>query len=129
MLKPTSECEPYMPLADAFSQYQTLTGGVEDEATGLLSITPAQFANLQSLFFNINGVTFEFTANAQIWPVRPLFCIRTCLPPPSTASMFSPLFCYVHLTLPSKYTPSAPLVRAGSSLPCVAEFFDAAYRG
>lgn len=42
--------------ADAFATYQTLTGGTPDEATGLLSITPAQFANLQSLFFNIGGV-------------------------------------------------------------------------
>lgn len=58
-----------------------------DEATGLLSITPAQFANLQSLFFNIGGVrtrptpnnyrartdkhlqtAFELTPNAQIFP-------------------------------------------------------------
>ena len=41
---------------DAFATYQQLTGGVPDETTGLLSITPAQFANLQSLFFNIGGV-------------------------------------------------------------------------
>ncbi|EIW58440.1 uncharacterized protein TRAVEDRAFT_47596 [Trametes versicolor FP-101664 SS1] len=31
-------------------------------------ITPAQYANLNSLFFTINGVVFEFTVNAQIWP-------------------------------------------------------------
>lgn len=41
---------------DAFSTYQAATGGVLDENTGLLRITPAQFANLQSLFFNIGGV-------------------------------------------------------------------------
>ena len=41
---------------DAFATYEQLTGGVLDETTGLLSITPAQFANLQSLFFNIGGV-------------------------------------------------------------------------
>ena len=35
------------------------------------------------------------------------------LAPPSTASMFSPRFCYVHLTLPSNYTPSAPSVPIG----------------
>lgn len=56
-------------------------------ATGLLSITQAQFENLQSLFFTIGtswgmkgekknyklnlrvgGTTFEFTSDAQIWP-------------------------------------------------------------
>jgi cathepsin E len=34
----------------------------------LLSITSEQLANLQSLYFTIAGTTFEFTANAQIWP-------------------------------------------------------------
>jgi hypothetical protein len=42
---------------DALATYQQLTGAVEDEDTGLLSLTPAQFANLQSLFFNIGGVS------------------------------------------------------------------------
>lgn len=77
---------------DAFSRYEAATGGVLDEATGLLRVTPAQFNTLQSLFFNINGVSlywfltvqiqlscsslawrvlqvqFELTANAQAWP-------------------------------------------------------------
>ncbi|OCH89539.1 acid protease [Obba rivulosa] len=53
---------------DAFSRYTKATGGVNDEATGLLRLTTAQFNDLESLFFNINGVSFEFTANAQIWP-------------------------------------------------------------
>ncbi|KAJ3573547.1 hypothetical protein NP233_g2369 [Leucocoprinus birnbaumii] len=39
-----------------------------DNNTGLLRLTTAQFANLQSLFFTTNGVTYELTANAQIWP-------------------------------------------------------------
>ena len=59
-----------------------------DQATGLLKITTEQFSALESLFFHIGGVsydcpprssivffltnlsktTFEFTANAQIWP-------------------------------------------------------------
>ncbi|KAH8112686.1 acid protease [Phellopilus nigrolimitatus] len=30
--------------------------------------TSDQLDNLQSLFFNIGGTTYEFTANAQIWP-------------------------------------------------------------
>jgi len=54
--------------SDAFSRYRTATGAVQDNTTGLLRITAAQFANLQSLFFTINGVTYEFTANAQLWP-------------------------------------------------------------
>ncbi|KAI0329987.1 acid protease [Cubamyces sp. BRFM 1775] len=53
---------------DALKRYQNATGAVLDNATGLLRLTPAQFSKLQSLFFEINGVTFEFTANAQIWP-------------------------------------------------------------
>ena len=74
--------------SDALSRYQRATGAVADRNTGLLRLTTSQFANLQSLFFNINGVssssqfiiqmhtkmalsfqrTFEFTANAQAWP-------------------------------------------------------------
>lgn len=44
------------------------TGAVLDETTGLLTLTPSQFANLKSLFFNVNGTSFEVTANAQAWP-------------------------------------------------------------
>ncbi|KAI0342244.1 acid protease [Trametopsis cervina] len=54
--------------SDAFARYQTATGGVSDADTGLLSITPAQFAALQNLDFNIGGQTFSLTPNAQIWP-------------------------------------------------------------
>ncbi|KAJ6606850.1 aspartic peptidase A1 [Mycena sp. CBHHK59/15] len=54
--------------SNGFSAYTRATGAVNDRATGLLRITAAQFANLQSLFFTTNGVTFEFTANAQLWP-------------------------------------------------------------
>ena len=60
--------QPNNTRADAFSLYRTATGGVLDASTGLLRITSAQFANLKSLFFTIGGTTFEFTANAQIWP-------------------------------------------------------------
>lgn len=59
--------------SDALARYQTATGAVLDSNTGLLSLTLDQFANLKSLFFVIGGVTFEFTANAQIWPVRTLY--------------------------------------------------------
>ncbi|EKM61755.1 uncharacterized protein PHACADRAFT_112598 [Phanerochaete carnosa HHB-10118-sp] len=54
--------------SDAFATYQNLTGAVLDNTTGLLKITPAQYDNLESLFFNIGGETFELTKNAQIWP-------------------------------------------------------------
>ncbi|TFK88713.1 acid protease [Polyporus arcularius HHB13444] len=53
---------------DAFKAYQRATGAKLDQSTGLLSLTEAQFKKLQSLFFTIGGTTFEFTANAQIWP-------------------------------------------------------------
>ncbi|KAI0822360.1 acid protease [Trametes gibbosa] len=53
---------------DALQRYQRATGAVFDDATGLLRISPAQFNKLQSLFFTINGVNFEFTANAQLFP-------------------------------------------------------------
>lgn len=43
-------------LSDAFDAYTTATGAVEDQTTGLLRLTTAQFANLESLFFTINGV-------------------------------------------------------------------------
>ncbi|KAI0785358.1 aspartic peptidase A1 [Irpex lacteus] len=53
---------------DALAKYTSITGAVLDEDVGLLKLSASQFASLQSLFFVINGVTFEFTANAQIWP-------------------------------------------------------------
>ena len=59
---------------DAFQAYQQATGAQLDNTTGLLTLTESQFNNLQSLFFNIGGTTYEFTANAQIWPVRLAVC-------------------------------------------------------
>ncbi|KAI0675925.1 aspartic peptidase A1 [Trametes maxima] len=53
---------------DALEAYTSATGAVFDPITGLLRLTPAQFASIESLFFTIGGVVFEFTANAQIWP-------------------------------------------------------------
>jgi len=54
--------------SDAFTKYVSLTGAVANPDVGLLQISAAQFAKLQSMFFTINNVDFEFTANAQIWP-------------------------------------------------------------
>lgn len=42
---------------DAFDAYQNVTGAVLDPTTGLLRLTPDQFANLQSLFFQIGDVS------------------------------------------------------------------------
>jgi len=43
--------------SDAFASYQQATGAAIDPVTGLLFLTPAQFQNLESLFFTINGVS------------------------------------------------------------------------
>ncbi|KJA23239.1 hypothetical protein HYPSUDRAFT_138000 [Hypholoma sublateritium FD-334 SS-4] len=53
---------------DAFKAYEKATGATLDQTTGLLTVTEEQFSNLESLFFKIGSTTFEFTANAQIWP-------------------------------------------------------------
>ena len=53
---------------DAFDAYTAATGAALDSTTGLLSISPENYANLQSLFFHVGDSTFEFTKNAQTWP-------------------------------------------------------------
>ncbi|CAL1710305.1 unnamed protein product [Somion occarium] len=53
---------------DAFQAYQAATGSEPDPDIALLRLTPAQFANLESLFFTIGTETYELTPNAQIWP-------------------------------------------------------------
>lgn len=45
--------------SNAITLYQRATGAVLDNNTGLLRLTPAQFANLQSLFFTTNGVSLR----------------------------------------------------------------------
>jgi hypothetical protein len=54
--------------SDAFEKYQSATGGTLDANTGLLRITSDQYAQLSSLYFTVGGVTYELTANGQIWP-------------------------------------------------------------
>ena len=54
--------------ADAFGKYQEMTGAIKDDTTGMLTITPQQYDNLQDLTFNIGGRSFTLTPNAQIWP-------------------------------------------------------------
>ncbi|KAG2114173.1 aspartic peptidase domain-containing protein [Suillus discolor] len=53
---------------DAFNQYQSLTGGTLDPATGLLLISSAQYGALENLNFNIGSETYTLTPNGQIWP-------------------------------------------------------------
>ncbi|KAN0135184.1 aspartic protease [Lactarius tabidus] len=53
---------------DAFNRYKSATGAILDATTGLLCLTSAQYASLQTIHFMIGGTTFEFTPNAQIWP-------------------------------------------------------------
>ena len=55
-----------MIASDAFDTYVSLTGATEDETTGLLSISAENYANLESLFFNTAGTSFEFTQNAHV---------------------------------------------------------------
>ncbi|KZV97331.1 acid protease [Exidia glandulosa HHB12029] len=52
----------------AFSAYQSRTGAVLDATTGLLRVTPAQFAVLPTLNVVVRGVTFPLTPDAQRWP-------------------------------------------------------------
>lgn len=55
---------------EAMKLYTTLTGAVFDTTLQMWYITPAQYANLQSLWFEVGaGDDLEFTANAQILPV------------------------------------------------------------
>lgn len=57
-----------MALTDAIKTYQSLTGATLDSKTSMLTVTPAQYANLQTLTFHIGGATYGLTPNAQIWP-------------------------------------------------------------
>ncbi|KAF9228380.1 acid protease [Gyrodon lividus] len=54
--------------SDAFNTYQSLTGAIMDETTGLLTITASQYAKLKTLTFNIGGVAYDLIPNAQIFP-------------------------------------------------------------
>ena len=54
-----------MLASDVFSKYQNLTGATMDVNAGLLRITPEQYANLKSLFFNIAGVRSVYSNHTQ----------------------------------------------------------------
>jgi cathepsin E len=52
----------------AYDRYTKATGAVYDNTTQLLRIPSAHYNNLQSLFFTVDGNTYELNANAQILP-------------------------------------------------------------
>ena len=58
----------HIALLDAYNAYSNKTSATLDTATGFLYISPQQYPNLQSLFFDIGGSSFELSPNAQIWP-------------------------------------------------------------
>ena len=45
-----------MIASDAFDSYQKATGGVLDHATGLLTVTSTQYANLKGFSITVSGV-------------------------------------------------------------------------
>ncbi|KAG2068135.1 acid protease, partial [Suillus decipiens] len=54
--------------SDAFSTYQSATGAIEDESTGLLRITSTQYSALKNLDFHVGINTYALAPNGQIWP-------------------------------------------------------------
>ena len=52
--------------SDALNRYQNLAVVTMNGTTGLLRLTTAQYAKLQSLFFTTGGAKFGLTANTQI---------------------------------------------------------------
>lgn len=54
--------------SQAFGAYATAAGAVLDSATGLLRVTPAQFAVLPTLDVVVGGVAFPLTPDGQRWP-------------------------------------------------------------
>jgi hypothetical protein len=53
---------------DAYLAYQRATGAIVDNSTSLLTVTAAQYAAMQSIYFDIGGIKYEFTPNAQTFP-------------------------------------------------------------
>ncbi|KAJ7079750.1 acid protease [Mycena belliarum] len=53
---------------EVFKAYQKETGAVLDQSTNLLTVTEEQYKMMKSMFFNIGGVKYELTKNAQLFP-------------------------------------------------------------
>ncbi|KAF7364898.1 Acid protease [Mycena venus] len=51
-----------------FEAYCCATGATLDQTTGLLTVTQEQYGRMKSMMFNIGGVQYALTKNAQIWP-------------------------------------------------------------
>lgn len=47
--------------SDAFQKYQEATGATPDKTTGLLTISSDGFSKLESLFYEIGGVSLTLT--------------------------------------------------------------------
>lgn len=54
--------------ASGFAEYKKKTGAVEKQ--GYLVLNAAQYQNLESLWFTVDGHDFEITKDAQLWPRR-----------------------------------------------------------
>jgi hypothetical protein len=52
----------------AYVRYVKATGAVYDYTTQFLRIPSAHYSKLRSLFFTVDGNTYELNANAQIFP-------------------------------------------------------------
>jgi hypothetical protein len=68
---------------DAFSLYQSATGSVLDNMTGLLRITSTQYSALENLNFNVGSVCRPFYLKSQ-YPLFTILC-RTPMLSPLTA--------------------------------------------
>ncbi|EMD38755.1 hypothetical protein CERSUDRAFT_47733 [Gelatoporia subvermispora B] len=61
-------CSLLLLASDAFERYMEATNSTYDDTTGLLALPAEQFGSLESLFFTVGNTTYEWTADAQIWP-------------------------------------------------------------
>lgn len=58
-----------MGQSDAYDKYAKATGATFDDTVGMLALPAEDYDNLESLFFNINGVSCTFSYPAM--PSRP----------------------------------------------------------
>jgi len=58
----------FLLATDAFETYTQKTGAELDPDIGLLRLPASDYSKLESMHVTIGSETYEFTANAQIWP-------------------------------------------------------------
>ncbi|KAG2065449.1 aspartic peptidase A1 [Suillus decipiens] len=63
-----SGCNFLYLATDAYERYRTATGGILNQANGLLQITLEQYDQLSPLRFHIDTRDYKLGPNAQIWP-------------------------------------------------------------